>query len=56
MKTEDRYLKFVRWSKEDSLYVGYCPDLFYGGVCHSKNEAKRTGFWSNWCARKSRTS
>ena len=28
MKTEDRYLKFVRWSEEDALYVGYCPDLF----------------------------
>ena len=26
---------FVRWSAEDSLYVGYCPDLFpWGGVCH----------------------
>ena len=38
MKTEDRYLKYVRWSEEDSLYVGYCPDLFFGGVCHSKND------------------
>jgi predicted RNase H-like HicB family nuclease len=26
---------FVRWSDEDGLYVGYCPDLFpWGGVCH----------------------
>ena len=26
---------FVRWSEEDQLYVGYCPDLFpAGGVCH----------------------
>ena len=40
MKTEDRYLRFVRWHEEDSLYVGYCPDLFFGGVCHSKNEAE----------------
>ena len=39
MKTEDRYLKFVLWSEEDGLYVGYCPDLFpWGGVCHGKNE------------------
>lgn len=39
MKTEDRYLKFVRWSKEDQLYVGYCPDLFpFGGVCHGTRE------------------
>jgi len=28
MKTEDRYLKFVRWNDGDNLYVGYCPDLF----------------------------
>lgn len=39
MKPEDRYLKFVRWSNEDSAYVGYCPDLFpWGGVCHSATE------------------
>ncbi len=40
MKTEDRYHKFVRWSDEDSLYIGYCPDLFYGGACHSKDEGE----------------
>ena len=35
MKAQDRYLMFVRWSEEDGLYVGYCPDLFpAGGVCH----------------------
>jgi predicted RNase H-like HicB family nuclease len=35
MKAQDRYLMFVRWSEEDRLYVGYCPDLFpAGGVCH----------------------
>lgn len=39
MKTEDRYLKFVRWSDEDALYIGYCPDLFpWGGVCHGASE------------------
>ena len=39
MKAEDRYLKFVRWSKEDRAYVGYCPDLFpWGGVCHGATE------------------
>ncbi len=39
MKTEDRYLKFVRWSDEDAKYVGYCPDLFpWGGVCHGESE------------------
>lgn len=41
MKAEDQYFKFVRWSKEDNLYVGYCPDLFpWGGVCHSKDESR----------------
>jgi predicted RNase H-like HicB family nuclease len=39
MKTEDRYLKFVRWSDDDNAYVGYCPDLFpWGGVCHGDDE------------------
>ena len=39
MKTEDRYLKFVRWSREDRAYVGFCPDLFpWGGVCHGATE------------------
>lgn len=39
MKTEDQYLKFVRWSDEDKAYVGYCPDLFpWGGVCHGDDE------------------
>ena len=39
MKAEDQYLKFVRRSDEDSLYVGCCPDLFpWGGVCHGATE------------------
>lgn len=39
MNTSDRYLKFVQWSEADSLYVGYCPDLFpWGGVCHGTAE------------------
>jgi hypothetical protein len=41
MKTEDQYLKFVRWSDEDKAYVGYCPDLFPGGgVCHGDDEER----------------
>ena len=41
MKPQDQYLKFVRWEEDDSLYVGYCPDLFpWGGVCHGKTEDK----------------
>lgn len=37
MKTQDRYLSFVRWSEEDQMYIGYCPDLFpAGGVCHGE--------------------
>ena len=39
MNAADRYLRFVRWSEEDTLYVGYCPDLFpWGGVCHGVTE------------------
>lgn len=38
MKTD--YLKFVQWSEEDQLFVGYCPDLFIGGVCHGGDEQK----------------
>lgn len=39
MRREDQYLRFVRWSEEDRLYVGYCPDLFpWGGVCHADTE------------------
>lgn len=39
MKTEGRYLKFVRWSDEDAAYVGFCPDVFpWGGVCHGADE------------------
>ena len=34
------YLKFVQWSAADRLFVGYCPDLFIGGVCHGSNEQK----------------
>ena len=36
MKTD--YLKFVQWSEPDQLFVGYCPDLFIGGVCHGADE------------------
>ena len=38
MKTD--YLKFVQWSNEDQAYVGYCPDLFVGDICHGKGENK----------------
>ena len=34
------YLKFVQWSEPDRLFVGYCPDLFIGGVCHGPDEQK----------------
>ncbi len=34
------YLKFVQWSEPDRLFVGYCPDLFIGGVCHGADEQK----------------
>jgi predicted RNase H-like HicB family nuclease len=39
MKSENKYLKFVLWSDEDGVFVGYCPDLFRGGgVCHAATE------------------
>ena len=38
MKTD--YLKFVQWSEADRLFVGYCPDLFIGGICHGSDEHK----------------
>ena len=38
MKTD--YLKFVQWSDADRLFIGYCPDLFSGGVCHGADEQK----------------
>jgi predicted RNase H-like HicB family nuclease len=31
MKSGDQYLKWVEWSQEDGVYVGRCPDLFFGG-------------------------
>jgi predicted RNase H-like HicB family nuclease len=38
MRTQDRYLAYVRWSEDDQLYIGYCPDLFpAGGVCHGSS-------------------
>lgn len=30
--------RFVQWSDEDQLFVGYCPALFFGGVCHGSDE------------------
>ena len=32
MKTLDRYPHWVEWSEYDGVYVGRCPDLFFGGV------------------------
>ena len=34
LRVFDHYTTFVRWSDEDSSWIGYCPDLFIGGVCH----------------------
>lgn len=38
MSCADQYHRFVRWSDEDSCYIGYCPDLYLGGVCHGDSE------------------
>lgn len=28
----DIYEKIVVWSEEDQVFIGICPELFYGGV------------------------
>jgi hypothetical protein len=33
------YLHWIEWSEEDSVFIGYCPDLFFGGVCHGDDES-----------------
>lgn len=38
MKPGDQFYRFVRWSEEDQCYIGYCPDLYFGGVCHADTE------------------
>jgi hypothetical protein len=38
MKPADSYFRFVKWSDEDQCHIGYCPALFYGGVCHGEDE------------------
>jgi hypothetical protein len=43
MKPEDRYHRFVHWSDEDQCYIGYCPDLYFGGVCHGELEEETYG-------------
>lgn len=32
----DVYEKIVVWSEEDQVFIGICPELFYGGV-HGSN-------------------
>jgi hypothetical protein len=34
LESPHRYHHFVRWSEEDQCYIGCCPDLYSGGVCH----------------------
>jgi hypothetical protein len=36
-KPSDRYPLFVSWSDKDQAFIGYCPSLFLGGVCHDEN-------------------
>jgi len=38
VEAADQYNRFVRWSDEDQIYIGYCPDLYFGDVCHGDNE------------------
>ncbi len=47
MHAADRYHRFVRWSDEDQAYIGFCPDLYFGGVCHGDAEE---AVYSELCA------
>jgi predicted RNase H-like HicB family nuclease len=40
LKKGDQYFRWVAWSDEDQIYIGYCPDLTHGGCCHGKNPVK----------------
>lgn len=37
MKESSRYIKIVEWSTKDNVFIGSCPNLFYGG-CHGPDE------------------
>lgn len=37
MKTSDKYIKIVEWSKDDNCYIGSIPG-FLGPCCHGENE------------------
>ena len=51
MKTD--WLKFVHWRDADRFFIGYCPDLFIGGVCHGRDEQKVYRELPSWPPRKS---
>ena len=36
-KPSDCYPLFVAWSDQDQAFIGCCPALFVGGVCHDEN-------------------
>jgi hypothetical protein len=36
--SENTVNHFVRWSDEDQCYIGYWPDLYFGGVCHGDSD------------------
>lgn len=39
-KTEvPKYTLLVEWSDEDQIFVGRCPELFYGGVHGPERQA-----------------
>ena len=31
------YHHWVEWSDEDQCFIGYCPDLANGGMCHHED-------------------
>lgn len=32
-----KYHHYILWSDEDEAFIGYCPDLSRGGMCHDEN-------------------
>lgn len=37
---QNRLFEVGARSAADRLFIGYCPDLFVGGVCHGSEEQK----------------
>lgn len=36
----EQYHRWVAWSAEDQIYIGYCPDLAVGGITHAPTRSE----------------